>query len=356
MKKSTSDLASQAEEETGKQSTAGDMKAMMFTTNTVNPVDRFESWRTAFGSLHDVEVARELRSGFEAKAIHWQLDTILFGVYNTPARKVMRTAKRVASDDIDHWVLRIPLKGKFRSRSNDGSMVIEAGQLGLGTFARPYTDDHTGGEWITAIFPRDMLPALDDFTANAEMLNNVSGRILTEYLITLARQLPQATCTEMNAIALATRMIITTLLMPENRNRNSSGHIEHFLTRERVNRVIRDNIASARLDPARVCELAGLSRSTLYRMFETRGGVAEYILRKRLTLVYRDLTDPLLWNFRICDLAERRGLHNIASFNRAFKRHFDCTPGDVRKKALFGAETATEKIKSENLLKFTDLL
>lgn len=270
--KTTADEPAFAQEKAARdKSVASNLKTVTFTSSTVEPGDRFESWRTTFGSLHDVEVVPELRDSFEANGTHWQLDTILFGVYNTPARKVVRTAKRVASDDIDHWVLRIPLKGKFRSRSTDGSMVVETGQLGLGTFARPYTDEHTGGEWITAIFPRDMLPVLDGFTANAEILNSVSGRILTEYLITLARQLPQATDAEMTAIASATRSVISTLLLPENKQRNLSGHVDQFISRERVNKVIRDNIASARLDPARVCELTGLSRSALYRMFETRG-------------------------------------------------------------------------------------
>lgn len=73
-------------------------------------------------------------------------------------------------------------------------------------------------------------------------------------------------------------------------------------------------------------------------------------------MVYRDLTDPRFWNVRICDLAERHGLHNVASFNRAFKRHFGRTPGDVRERALLGVAASADEIKPENLLKFTDLL
>jgi AraC-like DNA-binding protein len=72
-------------------------------------------------------------------------------------------------------------------------------------------------------------------------------------------------------------------------------------------------------------------------MFESRGGVARHLLRLRLGLVHRDLANPFFASRPIGKLAEARGLHNITSFNRAFRREFGCTPGDARAAALLGA-------------------
>jgi AraC-like DNA-binding protein len=104
--------------------------------------------------------------------------------------------------------------------------------------------------------------------------------------------------------------------------------------RSRAKSVILQNIGSARLDPARISELSGIKRSTLYRVFAAEGGVSAFVQDLRLNLVNSDLQDPACGLDRIAALAERRGFHNASSFNRAFRSKFGRTPGDVRAAAL----------------------
>jgi AraC-like DNA-binding protein len=104
--------------------------------------------------------------------------------------------------------------------------------------------------------------------------------------------------------------------------------------RARVSRIIRENIGSARLDARRICALTGLSRSALYRLFEGESGVAAHIRAIRLGLVMDDLLDPALRDEPISAIAERRGFHCAASFNRTFRRAFGRTPSEARAAAL----------------------
>jgi AraC-like DNA-binding protein len=101
-----------------------------------------------------------------------------------------------------------------------------------------------------------------------------------------------------------------------------------------VSRIIRENIGSARLDARRICALTGLSRSALYRLFEGESGVAAHVRAIRLGLVMDDLLDPALRDEPISAIAERRGFHCAASFNRTFRRAFGRTPSEARAAAL----------------------
>jgi AraC-like DNA-binding protein len=98
----------------------------------------------------------------------------------------------------------------------------------------------------------------------------------------------------------------------------------------RAERVIRANLASARLDSRRIAALAGISRTTLYRLFEDVGGVAAHVRRLRLDAVHAALTDAEQARRPIAAIAAEAGFHCVASFNRSFKARFGAAPGEVR--------------------------
>jgi AraC-like DNA-binding protein len=122
----------------------------------------------------------------------------------------------------------------------------------------------------------------------------------------------------------------------------------------RADKIITANIGSPRLTPDRIAELAGVSRSSLYRTFATRGGISEHILTLRLKLIRQDLESPTLHKVPINRLAEQRGFHNAASFTRTFRRHFGHTPGELRAGALPARDGATARPPDRT--RFVDLL
>ncbi len=317
--------------ETGRTRTVGDDAAepatpIVFSTENINPKEQFESWRETFGSLHDVEVEADRRQAFSASGQHWMLGPILFGVYETPARRIIRSSKRCAQDDIDHWYFRVSRVGRIVSRSGDDIIEAGPGELNFSTFGRPYEEDQVAGEWIAAMIPRGSLPLLSSSPPAPGVLRGAPARLLADFLLSLAERLKEASKADLPSIAEATRGMIAACVRPT----EVPQQMEQVFLRERIDRIIFGNIASARLDANRLCELSCISRSSLYRVFESRGGVARHLHRLRLKLVHRDLTDPALANQPIARLAELRGLHNASSFNRAFRREFGCTPGDVR--------------------------
>ena len=98
--------------------------------------------------------------------------------------------------------------------------------------------------------------------------------------------------------------------------------------------LVRQNIDKAlgdpRLDVDYLAREHGISRSSLYRMFEPFGGVNAFIRHRRLSRIYRDLSSPENWNQRISSIAFRWGFTSEVTFSKAFKAAFDISARDSK--------------------------
>ncbi|MEO1188510.1 MAG: helix-turn-helix transcriptional regulator [Pseudomonadota bacterium] len=73
----------------------------------------------------------------------------------------------------------------------------------------------------------------------------------------------------------------------------------------------------------------GVSRATLYRMFEAEQGVRTYIGHRRLIRAVVDLASAPSTRGHIHKVAERWGFTSDASFNRVVRRRFGVAPGSL---------------------------
>jgi AraC-like DNA-binding protein len=73
-----------------------------------------------------------------------------------------------------------------------------------------------------------------------------------------------------------------------------------------------------------------ISRTQLYRMFASSGGVQHYIRERRVEAVHRDLREQPERN--ISDLAFSRGFSSERQFQRAFHARYGRTASEVRER------------------------
>lgn len=73
----------------------------------------------------------------------------------------------------------------------------------------------------------------------------------------------------------------------------------------------------------------GVSRASLYRLFDDRGGVRQFISDRRLLRAALDITKGPLRRGAISDVAERWGFSSGSNFNRAIRREFGVAPGSL---------------------------
>ena len=234
-------------------------------TREIAPADRFEFWRDQFAALHDVNVEGSRRYHFEASGRYWMLGSVLFGIYQTPARKVTRTKKQIARDDLDHWFIRVVRNGQIYSRSQNGSFTVEPGQVTIGTYAQAYEEEHTADEWILAIVPRNAIPHLENQVSESRILRGSPSSLLADFLISLAQRLPSVTHAELPQLGEALHGLISVCITNSEHSGVAKG--PNGYVREVVERIIARHISSSRLTPTRIAELAGISRSNSLSSF-----------------------------------------------------------------------------------------
>lgn len=306
-----------------------------------NPEDRFDAAFDFYTGVMDIFTPPEKRRFLVGRVEHWELGDLLLMDGISDELTIRRNRAHIAHDDLDHWIIRATRRGRLISCTDDRSYAASRGDIVLETLSEPFVDSWTPAGWVTVMIPRDAMPELALYFSlhGTGPIQGGAAPLLADFLIALANRMQDAEERDRNRFSRTLRMMIVSCLQVEAvEGTAQETDADTPLARERVRRVIRTNLASARLDPERIGRLAGLSRSALYRMFEPYGGVARYVQTMRLDRVYRDLADTAqAGTASIAEIAERRGFHNTPAFNRAFKRHFGCTPGEVRASARSGS-------------------
>lgn len=175
------------------------------------------------------------------------------------------------------------------------------------------------------------------------VLGGTFAAILRNHILLLSALLPTMQRRDLPLVADATAALLAVCLVQGPADGGQAGHPTPSVRRAEVERIIRRNLSSARLDPARISALAGISRSTLYRLFEETGGVARYVRARRLELARDDLCNPALAHRSIGEIAQQHGLYCAASFCRSFRQTFGRTPSEVRSESLARGPSAGNK-------------
>jgi AraC-like DNA-binding protein len=75
----------------------------------------------------------------------------------------------------------------------------------------------------------------------------------------------------------------------------------------------------------------GVTPRYVHRLFEREGiTYTQFVLRQRLERAYRMLRDPRFAMWSISAVAYEVGFGDLSYFNRAFRRHYQLTPSDVK--------------------------
>ncbi len=93
---------------------------------------------------------------------------------------------------------------------------------------------------------------------------------------------------------------------------------------------IDDNLFNPLLGPNLIVQNLRVSRSRLYRTFDTEGGIATIIREKRLDNAYRILVGERSRHVSFKEIAYRCGFHDGAQFTGAFKTRFGMSPKEAR--------------------------
>lgn len=314
-----------------------------FSTERLPPHQQFEAWRTRVGPVVDLAPLEDARAGCVATHSLWSLGAMAYSAVKAPALGFSRPAAAIRRDWIDHWMLLSVSGGSATFRVDDRVVVARPGAPVLLPFGRPHAGRRTEGNWRALFLPRDAFPRLSERLdlAPVHVVKAPYGHLLEDFMAWLDSALPTFGADDAATLPHAVSALLALSLgaAPNADDRGGETDLRDCIAlarRERVNRLIRANLNRHALGPRMLCREAGMSRSTLYRLFGDCGGVAATIQRERLRAARTALSDPSDGR-SIREIAEALAFSDASTFSRAFRGAFGLSPREARLAALAGA-------------------
>lgn len=302
-----------------------------FSTRELPPGDQFAAWRHSFAAMLDFAEPDETSAGFAGTQVVWDLGDLALAQVSTKGLGFAGLAGHIRRNPIDHWLLTLLSEGSSQTTTPSRSFDGGAGSVQVHPLGRAFEGHVTDSEMLLLFVPRDfyrdMAYVLD--AAEFSALDRGMGRLLADYLTSLALRLPTLDVTDVPGLVAATRAMILACFAPSPENLGEAHEPITAAMLERARCFVQAHLFDPYLDAKALRHELGISRSRLYRLFETSGGVMHYIQHRRLLAARAALADPTDHR-RILDIGEEHGFGDGAEFSRAFKREFGCRPSDVR--------------------------
>ncbi|WP_051340892.1 helix-turn-helix domain-containing protein [Azospirillum halopraeferens] len=295
----------------------------------------FERWRNILSIVFDVEPDhREDVDSFTGSMTTYHLGGLLLSDTAGSAVRFRRSGATIARSAIEHYLVQVYLEGGYAGSVGGREVEMRAGDVCVLDLTRPLSTRADTFRNITIVVPRDSLAPLvkSPDTLHGTILPGASavGSLLGDHLRTLCDRLPDMTEREARAVAGGTAGLVAACLGSTIDAHEPPRAELHAAMLARIKRFIDERLDSPDLDADTICRTFGLSRSSLYRLFDPLGGVAAHIRERRLSRAFADLVTPQPGRTRVIDIALHRGFGSEASFSRAFRAIYGLTPGEAR--------------------------
>jgi AraC-like DNA-binding protein len=308
------------------------MLAESFVTHALPKSQQLGAWRAWYDTIFDVTPALTAEEGFTATNSTWTIPGMTLSSVASPANTVNRTKSVIRHNAVDHWVITLSKRSVSDVETRGQSLEAAPGTPFIISLADEVAiRRREQDERMQILLARDsfetIAPLLD--TARGLALTSPAARMLADYLLLLEKNLPDLPPEDAARLKNAVQAMLAACLAPTPDGVAIAKDQIHLTLMERVRQAVRRNLRSPSLGPDRLCREAATSRSQLYRLLESEGGVASYIQRRRLSEAFSML----------CDVANSRSIGKVAellcfadasTFSRAFRREFGMSPSDVR--------------------------
>lgn len=320
-------------------------QSSLFRTHTLEPGERFLAWRESMAVFLDSTPARRgSEVDFAGEVEGYLLDDILLTRAIATHQKYDRPPAKIARDSLDHYMIQVFVGGHtdvFFGRRTVRSHPNFPIAFDLGDVLDSYNEDF---DLLCVVVPRARLaPSLlrpDSVQGQIPNSQSGTGRLLGDFITSLYLVAPSLTPSEAATSVRALLELVASAL------NGAEAHLgspvaDHALLLK-AQRFLRENLSSHDLTPDAVALAVGISRTSLYRLFQPLGGVAAYVRELRLRRSLSQIVSARHAHEHISQIAFQWGFANAAHFTRAFKQRFGRTPGEAR-------ETAREAVLLERV-------
>nr|WP_246753067.1 helix-turn-helix domain-containing protein [Sinorhizobium sp. BG8] len=244
----------------------------------------------------------------------------------------VREASRIARTGLDLILIEVVLEGG-EIRTIDGKTSrSERGDVCVIDLARPTRTQTAHNIFLTLAIPRQLLFAqesqMDGLHGMLLKSDSAAGRLIGSHFLSVYRVLPDLTQSDAPAIVQATADLVAQLVSGKPENVGDTSVALRGALIVQIKDHIDKHLSSHELGPEYLSKTFGLSRASLYRLFEPIGGVTEYIRSRRLRWAFDALADGR--KRTIGEIAYSCGFTDVSVFSRAFRNRFGISPSEAR--------------------------
>jgi AraC-like DNA-binding protein len=296
-----------------------------------------EAFQAFARSVEDVfAIARLDSDPYRLDLDAWHLGTLMLGRFRSSALSFDRPPGLVAASGLDHLLVQLYDGGGFIGTAGEQPVEVTPGDIVVFDLASTLRTEAGPFLNLSFLIPRAFFEAvLDDPGALHGLVlkpDTPLACVLASYFRALVERVPMLDAGEASAASKATASLVTTILSSHGQayRRRREPIVSPFRS---VAQQLEARLHEPDLDAEQVAAGLGMSRSTLYRVFEPVGGVAGYVRRRRLIRAALALAAPENARRKIGEIAFEHGFASEATFSRVFRTTFGLTPRAARERS-----------------------
>jgi AraC-like DNA-binding protein len=311
------------------------LSSLKFDSAASAPEQAFARWREELSAVFDVAAdSHDCERGFNGSIETYHLGGLLLTNTVSGRQRFQRTHRTVAHSGIDHYLIQAHRQGGFQGAVGDREFSVGPGDICVFDLSQPCATLSTDFNNVTLCLPRTALAPL---VADPDALHGLvlpaasaGGILLTDHLFSLFRAVGRLPMRDAMAVSAGSLAFVGGCLTDATATGGAgrAPYVRAALAGQ-VRRFIDRHLCDPELGPESVTAALGVSRATLFRMFEASGGVSAYIRKSRLTKSLADLRAPGA-PLRIVDIALKWGFRSETTYSRAFRAVYGFTPSEFR--------------------------
>lgn len=295
----------------------------------MDPRASFDEWRSTVQQIHDLEPDSS-SDGFVADVTAWSLGPLVVAGGFFTGRRMVRDERVARRLQLDHYRILLPLGAtRLQHSTGDARSIISAGQMVFSDLSRAEEADCGSGELMQFIIGREVL---DEMLPGAPAIHGLvpggpMGALLTDHLTALVRHLDGLSAAEAQSLVVPTLQLVAAFLRPTTETLAEARPAVQTAQRRRILHFIEAELLNPSLTQDAICARFGLSRASLYRLFQPMGGVAAHVHERRLRRLHAELAGP--GSHHLGQLSYTYGFSSQAQMSRAFRALFGHAPRDT---------------------------
>lgn len=310
------------------------------------------AWRQTTANVFDISAERNEIGSFKGKFTTYSSRQFILTKATFSRLRLKRSPETITRSRLDHFAIRLLINGSTAGLAGYQAVEAVAGDilfidLSQALDLRASIQSEQTSD-VSLWIPRARILASfrEENALHGLVIKGTSpaGAMIGANLLLLSKHIEKVTCVEMDALANGVLELTARAIAPTLEKADLSAPTSQLASFVTIRRYIDRNLTSAVLDADAIAKSFGLSRASLYRIFEPVGGIANYIRKARLNRAYQEVTSLELSDRRIGQIAFNLGFRNIPAFNRLFHKVYGLSPSKAREQVTMGTSGMLQKI------------